>query len=366
MKFPSVVLRSLVILALVLLPCRVALGKGRPKPAATPAADKEGVGRQTDPGAPESPEYSRLYDELLALEAQGKSVDALRLIPRIYGTEIPVDSFYRTLEKKRGELLKSILKESFLPFGTEKYSLNDLQNIFISIYSAKPDSFQFAGPVPENLPQERFSYFMAAAGHAHGKTPSDALLEYALPAFDLKESLRSPDPWIVSTALFLGRKDDGTMFTAQDLVDRWQGRPDLWDDVCTTHALLYLAKQPPEVVRSLTIKNEDIREAVGTLKKLRPEACEAIPVFLDRRSGGKMEFDPGASIRLMPLRKEGAGATTEEKEIRLKDLQKGVFSVAPGSYRLKVVADRFYGESMEFEARPGHLLWVPVLLLPAI
>lgn len=47
------------------------------------------------------PEYSLLYDRVLAMEHAGDYGAALRLIPEIYGKDIPVTAFYDTLDRKK-------------------------------------------------------------------------------------------------------------------------------------------------------------------------------------------------------------------------------------------------------------------------
>ncbi|MBW2203140.1 MAG: hypothetical protein JRF52_03335 [Deltaproteobacteria bacterium] len=53
------------------------------------------------------PSYSLLYEQLLLLENEGRLIEALRIIPEVYASEIPIDSFYVTLENKRQQLLEA-------------------------------------------------------------------------------------------------------------------------------------------------------------------------------------------------------------------------------------------------------------------
>ena len=120
----------------------------------------------------QDPQYSVLYNQLLRLEQQGKYIEALRLIPRIYAAEdIPVDTFYLSLDKKREELLEVVVKQKVsFRIGKEKSTCSGIQRLFTDRYIGKPESYRFLVPVSDDLEYERFCYLLIAEGHLQ-KTP---------------------------------------------------------------------------------------------------------------------------------------------------------------------------------------------------
>jgi hypothetical protein len=81
----------------------------------------------------------------------------------------------------------------------------------------------------------------------------------------MKPILAEADPWLVSAGLLLERKQKTHTIAPQDVMDRWQSRPDLWDEDCTRQALLFLAQFDSTAIKNLKITNEDIRMEVENL-----------------------------------------------------------------------------------------------------
>jgi len=203
------------------------------------------------------PSYSILYEQLLLLEREGKLIEALRIIPKVYAAEIPVDSFYVTLENKRQQLLEAVSqKEISFPVGREEYRYAGIRQLFMDLYLKKPESYHQVVDIPGDLDFKRFYYLMIIEGHNQKDSVS---------RFDMQSALTEADPWLVSGALFLDRKQKTHTVTPQDVIDRWQSRPDLWDEECTRQALLFLAQFDSTAIKTLEITNEDIRIQVENL-----------------------------------------------------------------------------------------------------
>jgi len=203
------------------------------------------------------PGYSILYEQLLLLEREENFVEALRIIPEVYAAEIPVDSFYITLENKRQQLLDTISqKEISFPVGREVYTCASIRQLFRDLYLKKPAPYHQVIEPSADIDFDRFYYLMIIKGHDRKDSVS---------RFNMKPVLTEADPWLVSGALFLDRKQKTHTITPQDIIDRWQSRPDLWDEECTRQALLFLAQFDSTAIKNLKITNEDIRMEVENL-----------------------------------------------------------------------------------------------------
>lgn len=206
------------------------------------------------------PAYSMLYEQLLLLEREGKLIEALRIIPEVYAAEIPVDSFYVTLENKRQKLLDAISqKEISFPVGKEVYTCSGIRQLFMGLYPKKPQAYHQTAEPSADIDFDRFYYLMIIKGHEQKDSVS---------RFDMQSVLTEADPWLVSGALFLERNQKTLTITPQDVIDRWQSRPDLWDEECTRQALLFLARFDSATLKALEITNEDIRMEVESLHSI--------------------------------------------------------------------------------------------------
>jgi hypothetical protein len=197
------------------------------------------------------PSYSILYEQLLLLEREKKFVEALRIIPEVFATEIPVDSFYVTLANKRRQLLKVISqKEISFPVGREEYTCTGIRQLFMNLYLKKPEPNHQTIEPSADTDFDRFYYLMIIKGQ--DQKDSDF-------PFNMQSALTEADPWLVSGTLFLERTQKTKTITPQEVIDRWQNRPDLWDEECTRQALLFLAQFDSTTIKTLDISNEDIR-----------------------------------------------------------------------------------------------------------
>ncbi len=82
--------------------------------------------------------------------------------------------------------------------------------------------------VRRDLAPERLLYLAIAVGEEHAK-PARENSEYVMPDIDVSAGVGNADPWVVSAALFMARKQDIDLDVG-DLLERWQG-PMAWDDV---------------------------------------------------------------------------------------------------------------------------------------
>lgn len=98
-------------------------------------------GNATSDYASTAPQYSILFEKMLRLEQEGEILAALRIIPAIYATEIPVDSFYGALEQKREQLLDSVIQKDIpIPAGNSKLTITELRQLFTD-YFRQPETY---------------------------------------------------------------------------------------------------------------------------------------------------------------------------------------------------------------------------------
>lgn len=336
------------------------------------------------PSSPEpddTPAYARLYDQLLALEEAGKPLDAIRLVPAILGDDIPVQAFYSTLDAKRQQLLGAILRRGDVTIAGKQYSVSELKQGFLFVYLGQPDVCRSRVAGDGTLPLERFLYTLVVAGQPPPPAGAGALVEAFLPDVDLKKAIKSNDAWIVSTALFMARKQGSTIIDPGDVIARWAARRDLWDDDCTQQALLFLAKQDPDVISAMKVENEDVAEALKALEPPLPDSCEIRPLFFSLADGRPIK-DAGPKTSLVSLRPDDSGTTVRtgapgasdfrqfkilsKREISESELREGSLMAAPGFYQIEHLSEHADGKSTTIELRPGTSVRLPVLLNPHI
>ena len=212
---------------------------------------------ETISNIPQFPSYSLLYERLLLLEREEKLIEALRIIPEVYAAEIPVGSFYVTLENKRQQLLEAVSqKEISFPVGRKEYRFAGIRQLFMDLYMKKPEPYHQTAEPSADIDLDRFFYLMIIKGHDQKDSVS---------RFNMQSVLTEADPWLVSGALFLDRKQETHTITPQGVIDRWQSRPDLWDEDCTRQALLFLDQFDSTAIKTLEITNEDIHMELENL-----------------------------------------------------------------------------------------------------
>ena len=286
------------------------------------------------------PPYAQLFAKVETLEQQGELEKALRGLPAVYASEIPVTAFYETLTRKKRGLLEELLGRESAP---------ELR-LFYEHYLTKPDTLQSAVRIDEDLPPERFYYFEIVAESVEHPA--------ALVA--------SEDEWLVAAALFLARKGEFAI-DAETVLERWQARPDLWDEVCTDQALLYLATLPRGELGLLEVHDAHVAGRLRHLEEPAPDhATVHARMFWTEHAQPNLDLETGPLTATMRL--EGDDG---EKVLDLSDLEDGLLRLPEGSYRLHHVegsADAHgsysgtYGESRHFDARKGTFVrvFVPI------
>lgn len=343
----------------------------------------------SEDGMPPAPQYSILYDQLLGLEEKGDFLEALRLVPKIYATEIPVEIFYTTLENKRQQLLNAVIEQE-LSFRIGEYETNcsDILRLFTDLYLGQPDVYNFLVPVPGSLEYDRFCYLLIVEGHSQ-QASDNSLLIPSTSQFNLQSALDSADPWLVSAALFFARKQKTPTITAQAVIDRWQARPDLWDEESTRLALHFLAQLDSKAYGVLQVSNDDIRLALEDLRPVPDGNSYLSPLLFSALGKQFSGIDASTGITLIELReneekngvvKRWAGDDNHysnlepvmERKITDVDLEYGAIAVVPGVYQIVFNSvhgappSGYYGKSVIVKAQGGNFLVVPVSLLPAI
>lgn len=338
---------------------------------------------------PQGLRYSILYDQLLRLEHQGKFLEALRMIPKIYAADIPVDSFYVTLENKRRQLIDAVVQQKIsFRIGREKSTCSGILELFTDLYIGKPDSYRFLIPVSDDLEYDRFCYLLIAEGHLQQTSSEDLLLLPSSSRFSLQSALDSADPWLVSAAIFFSRKQKTPTISPQAIIDRWERRPDLWDEQCTQQALLFLAQLDAKAYKKLQVSNEDIQMKLAELQPVPNDKSYLFPLLFSS-IGGPLSYINSPGIMLVKLRekKEKGGVIKRwagdinhyssleqvmEKKITATDLKDGAITVEPGVYKILFNSvygsppSGYYGKSGIVEVKQGELVVIPIHLVPAI
>lgn len=165
----------------------------------------------------------------------------------------------RTIRAIRSRALKDIGEAGSFATGDETYKLADIRFVYEWMLKS-PDVLWHRLPVEGDLAPERLLYLAVAIGTEHAE-PSSRGGEYVLPDIDLPAALGNADPWLVSAALFVARKQDIEVDIGA-LLKRWQGS-NAWDEACTEQALLYLASRPAA----------DLAKSLAGMAELPPEVA---------------------------------------------------------------------------------------------
>lgn len=341
----------------------------------------------------EEPRYSQLYDQLEKLEKDNKLLQALSVIPEIYAQEdIPVDSFYDALDKKRNALLDKMIKQ--------EASCSKLVKPFSDFFIKQTNAYHYKIRINNHLSFKKFCYLMAIEGEAKEKGEYLSVLDFqALSTPALQKALQSSDPWLVAAAIFYARsyyplnapekKQKNPLITPQAVIKRWEKRPDLWDEQCTQQALLFLAQLDPKSLKKLKISNEDIALALNDLERV-PSTKSYLSPLLYSVVDNQFNYIDNPNITLIKLEKDKHKKGTikrwagdknqllnlkivDEKKISAEDYDDdGVLPVKPGLYKVdfnSVEGDPpsgFYGKSALIDVKGGRFIIVPVAAFPAI
>ncbi|MCP4185461.1 MAG: hypothetical protein GY761_19480 [Hyphomicrobiales bacterium] len=337
-----------------------------------------------------APIYSTLYDQLLRLEQQEKFVEALRMVPKIYAAEdIPVEAFYNTLDRKRRQLLDSIFeKELSFPIGKRVSSCSSLWRLFTNLYIGRLESFRFIVDGSRKLEFNRFCYLLIVEGLKLRPSFASSITKPSSSWIKLQAALDSADPWLVSAALFIARKQKKPTISLQAMINRWEKHPDLWDDQCTQQAILYYARLHAQAHGTLQISNEDIKRKIKELVQIPTDESYLSPVLYSEQVANVSDENlPGYSLVMLRENKGKKGVikrwtgdanqVSKHEKVTTKplgdnDFKNGAISVKPGWYQIRFNSVKgtppsgYYGESAFVEVKKGELLVVPIMVFPAI
>ena len=124
-----------------------------------------------------APGYTVLYDQLLVLETKGDYLGALRVVPVIYDQEIPVDSFYQTLEEKRRQLLQAVAsKKIAFRVGQAELTCPEVYEQMWRFYHREPEDYRFIPPQAEYPDPQRLCNLLIVLGESLNIPNVDTLL----------------------------------------------------------------------------------------------------------------------------------------------------------------------------------------------
>jgi hypothetical protein len=333
---------------------------------------------------PDIPRYSLLFQQAQRLQKEGKPLKTLKTVEAVYGCEVPVQSFYDTLDRFRIGVINHIDDEFSIRLGRETYTLSDLKTFFVQVLLTQPDALHCSYLTRRELPLGRFLFLNLVYGNEHPEPTKDRLLKPASPHLDLSKAIQSPDPWVVSAALFMARKQKGGI-TLEAVIKRWQKRPDLWDAICTEQAMLYLAMFKRDILRAIRIDSSDVREQIEILLKspvpdenrvqvlafwmgelatteslyLNPLSCQGMTVEDYERTPEKPACEATVA-------RQSGKYNSEYKAFPLKPdafkCRNGMLSLAAGTYLLKYRVKNAHGSSRTFHCRTGRMTRLVVML----
>ena len=312
----------------------------------------------------QAPAYSRLFDQALAMDAKGDWQAALRVMSQVYGTEVPVQAFYDTLDRHKLRILAGLSGADAFTTGRQAYTLDDLKQYFTEALLPRPDVLHHGLRLDAELPLARLLYLYAVMGRDQPKTGNNQLLTPAAPGVNLAKALASLDPWLVSAALFLARKGQGEI-TPQAVIIRWERRPDLWDEICTEQALLFLAGRTPAEIKALRVKADFVSIQIGGLKPLKAKNTPRLQTLCYWRGApmlGRKDYIKSAECSSLSAKRLLGGdgdqptgkrscAPDRESSIPMDsgNCQDGVIKLPAGTYVLDYRAGQAHGKSLPFE-----------------
>jgi len=330
------------------------------------------------------PRYSLLFDEARRLEREGKPLEALKTVEAVYGCEVPVQAFYDTLDRFKIRVIDHIDDEFSIRVGHETYTINDLKTFFVQVLLTRPDTLHCTYLTQRELPLGRFLFLNLIYGNEHPVPTKDPLLKPAYPHLDLSKAIHSPDPWIISAAIFMARKEGGGI-APETLIRRWQQRPDLWDDICTEQSMLYLAGFEKEVLKTIRVTHTDVREQLGNLLKSpvpdegqaqvlafwMGELAPADARYLHSLSCGGLTVKGyvrahGKPAHNRTVQRWSGDQNSEYEAVALKPgavkCRNGMLTLPDGAYSLKYVVAQAHGSSRTFHCRKGRMTRLVLML----
>jgi hypothetical protein len=229
--------------------------------------------------------------------------------------------------------------------GSESYTLSDLRTVYDWMLGA-PDILQCRVEIEGDLKPERLLRLVGTHGREHTE-PAQEHAEYVLPALDLHAAIESPDPWVVSAALFLARKQQVDL-DLDTLVDRWQSEQP-WDEVCNEQVILYLAGRSSQDLDRLP-------PGLVALERADPDQVEIRPwLFLLSAEWAPdlMLLEPDSGL-VLEVRDSTMDVISE------RPLAPGesdlVLPATSNYYSFRYLNGRMHGESRFVDGKPGTFI----------
>lgn len=332
------------------------------------------------------PSYSAKFQEAEYLYNNKLQIEALKAVSQVYEHEVPVQSFYDSLDKFKLEILRSLKDNFIIKKGKETYSVGGLINFFKQVLISRPDELRLFYITSHELPMGRFLYLNIVMGKEVKNSSSTSLIVPASPAIDLEKAVRSLDPWLVSSGLFMARKGKYHI-EPQIVVDRWQERPDLWDDVCTRMALLYLAGFSRQTLRELKIENPDIEAWLSELKQINQAGqCpvqtltfwQTIPDYQTDSYFKPLNCGDGQIKGLAPDKKSDGTTVKQWKgdnsqkyrafPLAENDIfcEENLTYLKAGKYLISYSTGQAHSRSLPFQVRSGRMIRLVIQVMPNI
>ena len=85
-----------------------------------------------------TPAYSQLFDQAMAMDAKGDWQAALRVVSQVYGTEVPVQTFYDTLDRHKLRILAGLSSAAVFATNGQTYTLGELKHYFTEVLLPRP------------------------------------------------------------------------------------------------------------------------------------------------------------------------------------------------------------------------------------
>ncbi len=326
------------------------------------AAESENNGRP--------PDYARLFEQVEALERDGRYEQALRSIPPIYRTRIPVDAFYATLERKKRQLVEALKRSGKAGLDDNCCSIAELRYLYGDLVS-RPELLHHHSGDSSAIPFDHFIYARVALSE---QEPARERSNTGDPL--ILQAIDSLDPWLTAAGVFMARKSAIGNKIRKTLY-RWQRRPDLWGETAERQTLRLIARLTPGQLRDLArdIENPDIRRAVSTLRPIASQTCELQPLPLDpdgnpmRHAADMLKnmlLEEFSVIHMPPPVGGAAGAAPDLQSLGVRPLNSLKLRPTDGWYRLRLVSERFHGGSKHFRCRSDSVALVPLVLYPNI
>ncbi len=284
--------------------------------------------------------------------------EALRMIPAL----VESGAAREQVDLERATILERLLHEESFRAGDEEYGLEDIRQVYEMLLS-RPDVLRFEVPFAVDLPLDRFLYLCVVEGEGHGK-PAPPGVTWALPGIDVPQAILSPDPWVVSAALFLARKN-GVELDPGAILHRWESGA--WDAECVQQATLYLAGLSPARLAEAAPGGEGLPERLASLKPVPEDVCRCRPLPFNAsitRPSVSIWIDPDDR----PITSVFRDDTMEEIGRQSLELQGGVFELPPSSIylSLEVRWGRMYGRSRQVQPKGGRFIRLPIRLQAGI